>query len=77
MAATSLNIQVDIPKGNRMDLEDLKHQVSLYAQFIINQAKPVKKDKNAASLLSLRGILKTNKTDGELLEGYVKEKYGL
>lgn len=77
MAATSLNIQVDIPKGNRLNLEDLRHQVSLYAQFIINQAKSVKKDKSTSSLLSLRGVLKTDKTDEELLDEYFKEKYGL
>ena len=77
MAATSLNIQVDIPKGNNLNLEDLRHQVSLYAQSIINQAKSAKRDNNTSSLLSLRGVLKTDKADEELLDEYFKEKYGL
>lgn len=76
MAATLLNIQVDIPKGQKLNLDDLQHQVSLYAQFIINQGN-IKKYKNHTSLLSLRGILKTNKTDKELLDDYFKEKYGI
>ncbi len=77
MATTSLNIQVDIPKGKTLDLEDLKRQVSLYAQSIVNRAKPVKKDDNISSLLALRGVLKTDKTDKQLLDEYFKEKYGL
>ena len=77
MAATSINIQVDIPRGNQLSLEELKRQLSLYAQFVINQAKPIKKENTSSSLLSLRGILKTNKTDEELLDEYFKEKYGL
>jgi hypothetical protein len=77
MAATSINIQVDIPRGYQLSLEELKRQLALYAQFVINQAKPVRKEKTASSLLSLRGILKTNKTDAELLDEYFKEKYGL
>ena len=77
MAATSLNIQVDIPKGNSLKLEDLRHQASLYAQSIINQAKSAKRDNNTSSLLSLRGVLKTDKADEELLDEYFKEKYGL
>lgn len=77
MAATSLNIQVDIPKGSSLNLEDLRHQVSLYALSIINQAKSAKRDNSTSSLLSLRGILKTDKADEELLDEYFKEKYGL
>ena len=77
MAATSLNIQVDIPKGNSLNLEDLRHQVSLYALSIINQAKSAKRDNSTSSLLSLRGVLKTDKADEKLLDEYFKEKYGL
>lgn len=69
MAATSISIWVDIPEGNKVSMDELKHQVSMYAQFIVNQAKPAKKAGNASSVLSLRGILKTPKTDRELLDG--------
>lgn len=77
MPATSFNIKVDLPKGYRFNLEDLKHQVSLYAQFVVNQSQSKAKSKTPSSLLSLRGVLKTAKTDKELLDGYFQEKYGL
>lgn len=77
MPAASLNIKVDLPKGYRFNLEDLKHQVSLYAQFVVNQSKSKVKSKTSSSLLSLRGVLKTSKSDNELLDEYLQEKYGL
>lgn len=77
MAATSISIQVDIPRGQKLNLDELRHQVSLYAQFIINQGKRKSGKKDHTSLLSLRGILKTDKTDKELMDEYFKEKYGL
>lgn len=77
MPATSLNIKVDLPKGYRFNLEDLEHQVSLYAQFVVNQSKPNVKSKTPSSLLSLRGLLKTSKSDKELLDEYFQKKYGL
>lgn len=77
MPATSLNIKVDLPKGYRFNLEDLEHQVSLYAQFVVNQSKPKVKSKTPSSLLTLRGLLKTSKSDKELLDEYFQKKYGL
>lgn len=77
MAATCISIRVDIPKGNKVSMDELRQQVSMYAQFIVNQARPAKKAGNVSSILSLRGILKTQKTDGELLGEYFKDKYGL
>lgn len=77
MQATTLNINVNIPHGN-INIGELKRQVTVYAQFIANHfasTKPLSRKRFS----SLKGVLKeeTMKTDKELLDEYLTEKYGL
>jgi hypothetical protein len=75
MSTTSINIQVDIPKGSQFSIEELKHRLSVYAQAILRQSKTTSAKEDNIPFLSLRGVLKTDKTDDELLDEYFKEKY--
>ncbi len=77
MAATSINIRVNIPRGKKINLDAIKHQVSLYAQFIINQMETHSQKNADDTLISMRGILKTDKTDKQLIDEYLSEKYKL
>ena len=75
MSTTSINIQVDIPKGSQFNIEELKHRLSVYAQAMLRQGKTASTKEDDIPFLSLRGVLKTDKTDDELLDEYFKKKY--
>lgn len=78
MPATTLNINVDIPKG-RINMEKLQQQVTLYAQFVINNIaqKQVKQKNGIKHFSALKGVLKNDSrmTDTQLLDEYLSEKY--
>lgn len=78
MPATTLNINVDIPKG-RINMEKLQQQVTLYAQFVINNIaqKQVKQKNGIKHFSELKGVLKNDSrmTDTQLLDEYLSEKY--
>lgn len=80
MPATTLNINVDVPKG-KINIEKLQQQVTLYAQFIVNNITLRNKERsnNLKHFSELKGILKHNsgKTDKQLLDEYLTEKYGV
>lgn len=80
MAATTLNINVEIPKG-KINMKQLQQQVTLYAQFIVNHiAQRQGAHTNSIKHFSeLKGILKNNSgmTDWQLLDEYLNEKYGV
>lgn len=65
--------------GYRLNLEDIKKKVSLYAQFVVNKEaeKEATCSTSTSPVLALRGVLKTNKTDKELLDDYFRDRYGL
>lgn len=75
MAAKTLNINVNIPYSKHVDMESLRSKLTVYAQILIDGSLP--KAGKREPLSSLRGVLKTNSTDEELMASYGKAKYGL
>lgn len=80
MPATTLNINVDIPKG-KINVEKLQRQVTLYAQFMVNSIMQSKRHNSAAlkHFSELKGALKheSGLSDEQLLNEYLSEKYGI
>lgn len=73
MAATTLNINVEIPNG-KINMKQPKQQVTLYAQFTVNHIAH-RQDTHTNSIKhfsELKGILNNNSgmTDRQLLDEY-------
>lgn len=70
MEAT-INIPVRVPKSYNLAL--LQQQLTAYAQQLVASAKPKRRYRHEA----LCGILKSDATQEELVEEYLKEKYDI
>ena len=75
MEARTINVSVNVPKSYRLDL--LQQQLTAYAQKLIAQAKPKAKRKQHYRHEALCGIFKSEATEEQLVEEYLKEKYNL
>lgn len=76
MQAT-INVSLDVPQTYR--LETLKQELTEYAKKLVAKAtpKPHAKARKHYAHDAICGIAMTNSTDEELLDGYLKDKYGI
>lgn len=77
MAMTTLNINVNVPPG-KIDMSELTHQVTIYAQFVVSNMTAGSTPKKQR-FSSFKGVLSGSKhaSDKELLDEYLQKKYGL
>lgn len=76
MQAT-INVSLDVPQT--YNLETLKQELTEYAKKLVAKAapKPQAKVRKHYAHDAICGIAMTNSTDEKLLEGYLKDKYGI
>ncbi len=72
---TNINLSLDVPQNYQ--LEVLKQELTDYAKKLIAKAKPKAKAKKHYAFEELRGFAKTDLTDKELIEEYLKDKYDI
>lgn len=71
---TTINISLDVPQSYQLDT--LKQELTEYAKKLVANAKPkAKAERKHYAHDAICGIMKTDKTDTELIEEYLKEKY--
>ncbi len=71
---TTINISLDVPQSYQLDT--LKQELTEYAKKLVAKAKPkAKVARRQYAHDALCGIMKTDKSDKELIEGYLKEKF--
>ena len=75
---TTINISLDVPKSYQLDT--LKQELTEYAKKLVAKAKPKAKiARKQYAHDALCGIMKTDmkadKSDKELIEEYLEEKY--
>ena len=75
MAATTINVSVNVPKAYRIDL--LQRQLTEYAKRLVAPTKPVTKSKRHYRHEALCGIFDSKATESELVNEYLQEKYNL
>lgn len=74
MATMTLNIPVEIPQGYSIDrLERKLKEYAAHLIYIDTKDKPAKRYKHQA----LCGIIAKEKQDGEYVDAYLQEKYGI
>ena len=77
MQTTTIHISVQIPPHFN-NLEQLTEQLKRYAMYIIANTPAEKTTKKKSYAIdALCGIIPTEKYDGEYVDEYLKEKYGL
>lgn len=69
---TTINISLDVPQSYQLDT--LKQELTEYAKKLVAKAKP-KVARRQYAHDALCGIMKTDKSDKELIEEYLKEKF--
>jgi CRISPR/Cas system-associated exonuclease Cas4 (RecB family) len=75
MAIATLNISVDIPSS--YEVEVLQKQLTEYAVYLIKLGMPHSEERRHYRHEALRGVIPQEKREGEYLEEYLKEKYGV
>ena len=75
---TTINISLDVPQSYQLDT--LKQELTEYAKILVAKAKPKAKiSRKQYAHDALCGIMKTDmktdKSDKELIEEYLEEKY--
>lgn len=74
----ALNIQIEIPNMNVYDLEELKHKLTVYAKSLISSSNNQTREKEKTYKHErLAGIFTNEKTENELKDDYIKQKYGI
>ena len=77
MQTTTINIPIQIPQQYN-DVEQLKEQLTRYALYIIaNSTKQKTTKKKSYAIDALCGVIPREKYEGEYVEEYLKEKYGI
>lgn len=73
---TIINVSLEVPNGYSLDV--LKKQLTEYAKELVGKTKATSmaKRKHYAHD-ALCGLAVSDKTDGELLDDYLVDKYGL
>ena len=67
---TTINISLDVPQSYQLDT--LKQELTEYAKKLVAKAKVARRQYAHDALC---GIMKTDKSDKELIEEYLKEKF--
>lgn len=71
---TTINISLDVPQSYQLDT--LKQELTEYAKKLVAKAKPkAKVARRQYAHDALCGIMRTDKSDKELIEEYLKEKF--
>lgn len=76
MQTTTINIPIQIPQQFH-DVEHLKEQLTRYAMYIIANTSTQATTKKSYAVDALCGIIPPEKFDGEYIDEYLKEKYGI
>ena len=73
--STTIKIPVSVPQGFNISL--LTEQLTEYAKTLIATSKPTETKRRHYKHEALCGIFDDDATEKELVEDYLKEKYGL
>ena len=75
METRTITVSVNVPKSYRIDL--LQKQLTIYAQQLVASARPTTKSKQPYRHEALCGIFNSDRTEEQILEDYLQEKYNL
>ena len=75
METRTITVSVNVPKSYRIDL--LQKQLTVYAQQLVASARPTTKSKQPYRHEALCGIFNSDRTEEQILEEYLQEKYNL
>ena len=75
METRTITVSVNVPKSYRIDL--LQKQLTVYAQQLVASARPTTKSKQPYRHEALCGIFNSDRTEEQILEDYLQEKYNL
>ena len=73
METRTITVSVNVPKSYRIDL--LQKQLTVYAQQLVASAHPNTKGKQQYRHEALCGIFNSDRTEEQLLEDYLQEKF--
>lgn len=76
MQTTTINVPIQIPQQYH-NVEQLKEQLVRYAMHIIANTPQETTGKKTYSIDALCGVIPTEKYDGEYIDEYLQEKYGI
>lgn len=75
MDTMTINIPVNVPRSYKVDF--LKEQLAKYAAYLVAYTSVQEVDEKKYKNKALCGIIAPEKHDGEYLEEYLTEKYGI
>lgn len=73
METRTITVSVNVPKSYRIDL--LQKQLTVYAQQLVASARPTTKGKQQYRHEALCGIFNSDRTEEQLIEDYLQEKF--
>ena len=76
MQTTTIHVPIQIPQQYH-DVEQLKEQLARYAMYIIANTPKQETPKRSYAIDALCGVIPSEKYEGEYVDEYLKEKYGI